>query len=161
MSKALKALLPVLALGFAACLLPALCGLATLPLHSRYTLLSVQSGSMLPSLPVHSVVAVDRHCPFPLKSGDIITYRSGGRLITHRVIAAGFDGAFYYITKGDANRGADPDPVREHEVFGRVVFVTPPQMAAFIRFLSSPAASRTLALLLFLLLLRSFSPRPA
>ncbi len=162
MARTCKTLFPVLALGLAAYILLAPRGLAPLLSLNRYALLCVQSGSMAPALPVHAVITVDRQQAFPLNRGDIITYRSGdGRLITHRVVGAGFDGAFYYITKGDANLSTDPYPVRENDIFGRVIFVTPPKLAAFIRFLSSPTASRTVALLFLLVFLRSFSRRRA
>ena len=51
-------------------------------------------------------------------AGDIITFRRGSSLITHRIVEVTEAG---YITKGDANNTADLDAVAAEEVVGRVV----------------------------------------
>lgn len=93
---------------------------------------------MAPALPVHAVIAVDKAAR-DIAPGDIITFRppQGDRFITHRVVATGFDGAPYYITRGDANSRPDPDPVRSSDILGRVVYATPPWLAGIVRLLRS------------------------
>lgn len=107
----------------------------------RFALLSVQSGSMLPVLPVNSVIAVDRQNILPVNVGDIITfYAPSGLLITHRVVEKGFDGRVYYVTKGDANTGLDPYKVRPEQLFGKVVYITPAPASVVLGQLRSPPA---------------------
>ncbi len=158
----LRFLLPVLFFCLAAYLLLTLRGLAPPPPGmGRFSLLVVQSGSMAPVLATHSVIVVDKQVALPLNTGDVVTYHSANdRLITHRIVAAGFDGQPYYITKGDANRSADLLPLRENDIFGRVVYVTPSSFAFIVRFLRTPAAFCTL-FGFFLVLLISRTPTKA
>ncbi|MBS4022216.1 MAG: signal peptidase I [Dethiobacter sp.] len=137
----------------------ALSGLAPLPPDfNRYSLLTVKTGSMKPALSTNAVIVVDKQRNTLFNTGDIITFHAGdGRLITHRIVAAGFDGDVYYITKGDANRSSDLQPVRRYDIFGRVIFVTPAFLALFIHFLRSPAALYTLLGLFLIMLVRSAS----
>jgi signal peptidase len=93
-----------------ACLALLLLGIG--PLTQQYRLLTVQSGSMAPTMPVGSVVVVT---PQPLSSvrvGDIITFQMPTNpdvLETHRVYQILETGEHPVIrTKGDAN--ATPDP---------------------------------------------------
>ncbi len=148
-------LLPVLFFCLTAYLLLTLRGLAPPPPGmGRFSLLVVQSGSMAPVFATHSVIVVDKQVALPLNTGEVVTYHSAdGRLITHRIVAAGFDGQAYYITKGDANRSADLLPLREPDIFGRVVYVTPSFFAFIVRFLRTPAALFSLFGLLLVLLI--------
>jgi signal peptidase len=111
-----------------ACLAFLLLGLG--PFTYQYRLLTVQSGSMTPTLPVGAVIAVT---PLPLQDvavGDIITFHmpmQEGVLVTHRVIQIVKPGAHPVVmTKGDAN--AIPDPWQLRLVKGpawRVRLVVP------------------------------------
>ena len=74
----------------------------------------VVSGSMEPALPVGSVCIVDCQQRSPDK-GDIISYKAGEGIVTHRVIEVTEDG---YVTKGDANDTKDPGIVKEKQIFG-------------------------------------------
>lgn len=58
----------------------------------------------------------------PLKPGDIITFHNEDTVVTHRVVKKE-EGTF--ITKGDANKNADPIPVAKSQIIGRVVFCLP------------------------------------
>lgn len=94
--------------------------------------LTVLSGSMVPRLPVGSVV-VDRPVdPGSLKVGDIVTYQMADPangadvLITHRVVAKD-NGAhgLVFTTKGDANPSADQAPVRGSQIRGELWYDVP------------------------------------
>lgn len=82
----------------------------------------VQTGSMTPRLPIHSMVMTDHTEYEDLKIGDIITYRStnfeSGITYTHRVVQFDTDGVV--ITKGDASPTLERI-VKERYV-GKVIF---------------------------------------
>jgi signal peptidase len=86
----------------------------------------VLSGSMDPAVPAGAVIAVKPVNPAEVKPGDIITFRAGGRLVTHRVFEVTGDAASRsFVTKGDGNEDPDPTPVPASAVTGRVVFDVP------------------------------------
>lgn len=158
----------ILALGLLVYISLALRDLApTPPYFDQYRLFTVQSGSMAPALQTHSLIVVKRTDQVLPTLGEMITFRSpqdSSRLITHRVTHVGFDGDFYYLTKGDANRDPDPYFVRPADVYGRVVYVSSPGFAGIVRFLRSDKAAYPLFLILFFLLLtllKDYSRRPS
>ena len=117
-----------------------LCGilllLAATPLVN-YRLLSVVSSSMEPTIQPGAIIAVSQAAANLLAPGDIFTFHLDDILITHRIIDVGFDGDFYYTAKGDANQKPDPYRIRRGDVFGKVVYITPPKLATFLLFLRS------------------------
>ena len=97
----------------------------------------IQSGSMSPALTPASLALVfptplQKRLLSPLTStpnyfpGDIISYRTGRQVITHRVISVN-DSTLpvTYQTQGDANAAPDPNPVSEGQILGRTVFAIP------------------------------------
>lgn len=74
----------------------------------------VMSGSMEPALPVGSICLVDCQAIYP-DAGEIISYKAGDSIVTHRVKAVTKDG---YVTKGDANDCMDPAAVKQKQVIG-------------------------------------------
>ena len=86
---------------------------------------TVMSGSMVPALPVGSIVAVQPTDTTALEVGDIITFVSFGNppLTTHRIVEVNDDGTF--VTQGDANEDPDLAPVDDGAVVGRVAFFIP------------------------------------
>jgi signal peptidase I len=80
---------------------------------TRYDLtpLTVESGSMEPTLPVHSLILVEEARPRDVHVGDIITFDPPGPTprVTHRVVARErVEGSgWYFRTKGDANPAPD------------------------------------------------------
>ena len=156
-----RTLLLVLVLSLATYTLLVTHGLAPPPPEfSRFSLLTVKSGSMSPVMATHSLIVVDKKKVFPLYTGDVITFHAAdGRLITHRIVAIGFDGDPYYITKGDANRSTDLAPVRQNDLYGRVVFITPASFIVITRFLRSSAAFYTLCGLFLILLVQLASAK--
>jgi signal peptidase len=92
--------------------------------------LTVLTGSMRGTYDPGDVVVVRPVAFDELRIGDAITYqiRSGDPdVVTHRVISvvlAG-DGSHELITQGDANGAADPVPVKEVQVRGKVWYSVP------------------------------------
>lgn len=70
----------------------------------------VLSGSMEPEIPTGSVVVVDGRKK-EWNPGDVITYRRGNMVVTHRIVEKSEEG---YYTKGDANAEEDAGIVLEN-----------------------------------------------
>lgn len=89
----------------------------------------VISGSMSPAIEVDDMVIIHRQSAYSCR--DIVMYKDGNALVTHRVEEVTDTG---YITKGDANNTADP-PVAADSVVGKVVLVIPKvgRLTAFMR----------------------------
>lgn len=92
--------------------------------------LTVLTGSMRPTYPEGDVLVVKPTAAEDLEIGDAITYqiRSGKpEVVTHRItsIVLGEGGKREFITRGDANDAADPDPVSEAQVQGRIWYSVP------------------------------------
>ena len=122
-----------------------------IPTIMGYGFMRTLTGSMEPTIPVHSFIVVDTHGAqsgdgagagadsadagsdkaATYKVGDIITFHStdeslDGSLNTHRIVSVDTaeDGSVVYHTKGDANATEDADPVPAANVVGRVVFIS-------------------------------------
>lgn len=73
-----------------------------------------------------------------VKEGDIVTFQvgEGDRYLTHRMVERldelNGEKGDYIVTKGDANKSADP-PISAEKVFGKVTFVIP-KMGSFLAF---------------------------
>ena len=81
----------------------------------------VLSGSMEPEIPTGSVVVVDGRKK-EWNPGDVITYRRGNMVVTHRIVEKSEEG---YCTKGDANAEEDAGIVLEKQVIGNVIVALP------------------------------------
>lgn len=115
---------------FVATSLAMLAGLAllglSLPVDGRKAL-SVQTGSMEPSIKTGSLVFVKRVPAESIAVGDVITYinpLNRKQTITHRVeqISEASNGSKRFITKGDANYAADP-PITQNLIVGKVSMI--------------------------------------
>ena len=87
-----------------------------------YSLYIVRSGSMEPAFNVGDVIIAGPPGSDDIKPGVIVTYAMGKTLITHRVLSV--DGNTL-ITKGDANKTPDPNPVLLSQVKSRYLFRIP------------------------------------
>ncbi|WP_274421960.1 signal peptidase I [Blautia sp. XA-2221] len=113
-------------------LLAVIAGVFLLPaVFKRFSVNIVLSGSMEPALKTGGIIFTDTKKNVP-GIGDIITYRLGDMLVTHRVTDKR-DSA--YITRGDANEGEDAAPVMQEQIVGTVVFFIPVlgYVAAFLQ----------------------------
>lgn len=85
----------------------------------------VLSGSMEPEIPTGSVVVVDGRKK-EWNPGDVITYRRGNMVVTHRIVEKSEEKSEEgYCTKGDANAEEDAGIVLEKQVIGNVIVALP------------------------------------
>lgn len=101
--------------------------LSIFPITGNFKVLTVESGSMAPSIKMGSIVVVK-----PMKDyqiGDVITFgemTKAASLITHRIFEVEVkDSQNFYTTKGDANNGPDQKQITEKEIIGKVLFDIP------------------------------------
>ena len=79
----------------------------------------VLSGSMEPSIMTGDMVFVKETDPDSLKVGDVIAYKSGSAVVTHRIVEVKSEnGETRYVTQGDANNAADQSLVKPTDVEG-------------------------------------------
>lgn len=79
----------------------------------------VLSGSMEPSIMTGDMVFVKETDPDSLKVGDVIAYKSGRAVVTHRIVEVKSEnGETRYVTQGDANNAADQSLVKPADVEG-------------------------------------------
>ena len=106
-----------------------------LPQFSGWMFDAVLSGSMEPAFRVGGVIVSKPVEPGEISAGDIIVYRSGETLITHRVVDVIDESELSFITKGDANEDPDMSPVPASSVVGKVFFDLPyvGYLAAFVK----------------------------
>lgn len=92
-----------------------------------FRLYNIVSGSMQPSLPVGSTILSEKVDPDSIKKGDIISFRSGSMVISHRVydIYKQSNNIMVFSTKGDANNSVDNTPVFENQIVGKVTKYVP------------------------------------
>lgn len=91
--------------------------------------LTVLSGSMSGTYEIGDVVVVRPVEAEKLRAGDVITFQpvsDNPSLTTHRITAVtyGSEGT-RFVTQGDANGAADPEPVRPEQVMGEVWYSVP------------------------------------
>jgi signal peptidase I len=100
------------------------------PVVTKSVPLTVLTSSMEPGYPPGTLIIVKPVEPAELRIGDVITYqiRSGDpTVITHRIISISqnTDGERAFTLKGDNNGAADPDPVREVQIQGKLWYAVP------------------------------------
>lgn len=91
--------------------------------------LTVLSGSMTGTYDIGDVVIVRPVDTDDLAAGDVITFQpvsDDPALTTHRIqsVVYGSEGTSF-ITKGDANGAADPEPITSEQVMGEVWYSVP------------------------------------
>lgn len=79
----------------------------------------VQSGSMEPAIETGSIILIDKNVPYDeIIENDVIAFRVGNALVTHRVISITEKGL---ETKGDANTYSDGISTTEDNYYGKTV----------------------------------------
>ena len=89
------------------------------PRFLGYEAYNVITGSMEPTIPVGSVVYVERVEPESVLPDDIIAFYREDEVVTHRAV----ENHYLYdeiVTKGDANESNDINPVKYGEFIGKV-----------------------------------------
>ena len=94
----------------------------------------VLSGSMEPELKTGSMAFIDTKDK-DIEKGDVISFKNGDVLVSHRVTEITEDG---YKTKGDNNDDEDEGMVRKENVEGTVLFSVP-GMGYFLKTKALPA----------------------
>ena len=86
-----------------------------------------QTGSMTPTLSIGSIIVSKKpHDAKALNLGDIVTFTSNGRIITHRIIEIVNNGNIKYRTKGDNPEGSpDPELLEPRNVYGVFILKIP------------------------------------
>lgn len=80
------------------------------------------SGSMEPNLQIGDIVIVKKVAQNELEKGDIISYRQGQSVITHRIAEViDKEGEVEYKTKGDNNNAEDSGTISYEMIEGKVV----------------------------------------
>jgi signal peptidase len=84
---------------------------------------NVRSGSMEDSIPLGSLCFVSTYSSYDdIKVNDVISFHIDDMKVTHRVAEITSEG---FVTKGDNNQNADPEPVTESNYIGKTVFAVP------------------------------------
>lgn len=82
----------------------------------------IVSGSMIPELQIGDIVIVKNVPESVLQQGDIISFRQGQNVITHRIVAKTEEGGtFNYTTKGDNNNTEDDQIITYKTIEGKVI----------------------------------------
>jgi signal peptidase len=90
-----------------------------------WQLVSVQTGSMSPTFGVGSLVVLGPVDPADVHVGMAIAFidpADATRLVTHRVVGIAPGSELGFITRGDANATADPNPVPARLIRGRALW---------------------------------------
>lgn len=88
-----------------------------------YKTFVVISGSMEPEIDIYDIVGIKEVDQNELEINDIIAFRQGQSIITHRIIEIkNEDGNIKYITKGDNNNIKDENEVHYSEIEGKLSF---------------------------------------
>ncbi len=84
---------------------------------------AVKTGSMEPAIRMGSLCFVNQRTAFEdIREGDIIAFRSGELLVTHRAVSIGGNGI---TTKGDANNTEDALEITKEQYIGKTLFWLP------------------------------------
>ncbi len=94
-----------------------------------YQSFTVLSGSMEPAISTGDVILVKKISPTDARIGDVVTFRSPDeptKIITHRVRSIQVaDGVVRFVTRGDANTGAERWQVAGNGQIGKVAVHVP------------------------------------
>lgn len=114
---------------------------AEIPRLFGYSMMTVQSGSMEPTISEGDVIIVKETELSELEEGDIITFHTvidmKSVINTHRIVEVNREGdMLQFITKGDANEEADLSVVSSGNVIGKYC-VRIPKVGLILDFLST------------------------
>ena len=117
-----------------------------LPKTFGFAQIVVISGSMQPTIEVGDLLIIKEQKSYDIN--DIVTYRWGKSLVTHRVVGIIAADDPEYITKGDSNNAAD-EPIRMSDIEGKVV-TRIHGFGNIIFFLRTPAGILSLTFIVFI-----------
>lgn len=96
-----------------------------------YTIFEIGSDSMAPTITTNDLIVVK--ITKDVKVDDVITFKEGNSLITHRLISKTAKG---YVTKGDANNENDKN-IGKKQVVGKVIKILP-NMGIWFKVFTTP-----------------------
>lgn len=126
-----------------------------LPVDGNYSFRVVESGSMEPTIPTGSVIALIPKDHYDV--GSVVMFegtRINPQPTTHRIVAID-EGRI--TTKGDANEDVDYRTITEEEILGEV-FLTVPYAGYGADFFATPNGKALLAVLIVVLGIGIFVP---
>jgi signal peptidase len=100
---------------FAVFLWASLAAFAVVPMLFGWRPVVVASGSMGPSIGRGDIVVTAPSDGEDLTRGTIVSFRTGGGLVTHRIVGQTEAG---YLTRGDGNGVTDSDPLDPSSIVG-------------------------------------------
>jgi signal peptidase I len=131
-------------------LLAAVCAIVVAAAVAGLRAVVVTGGSMEPTLHVGDAVFVRPDGAAGVSTGDLVVYRTRPdrpwtihRVIDTRVV----DHRLYFVTKGDRNKGTDPDLTPAEAVYGRAVGRVP-LLGRVLYWIATPVARVLLAVML-------------
>lgn len=92
----------------------------------------VLTGSMQPTIPQGSIILTKNQARY--NKGDIISFRHGDITVTHRIAQIKDTNSF--VTKGDANKAVDTNPLLHKNILGKQIFFIP-LLGNFLLFLKT------------------------
>lgn len=101
-----------------------------------YSTMSVLTGSMRPYLEPGDLIIDKEVDAEEIKVGDVVTFKVGSSIVTHRVVEVLNDGGkLLFRTRGDANNTDDGGLTESRNIIGKVVLEVPygGYIARFIR----------------------------
>lgn len=127
----IKKIIHILAITFYALIL--LYSVCCIPLIFKYHPIIVLSGSMEPKYKTGSIIYYKKVPENQLKVGDVITFNSYGRIVTHRIASIKDK---LIETKGDANNAADINKIHFENVIGKVASWSIPYLGYYIKIIN-------------------------
>ena len=105
-----------------------------LPITTETKYMIVTSGSMSPAMNAGDLIVVSTIDTEKIQVNDVISFTTGGEIITHRVIEIDYVHE-KFKTKGDANEDPDIRLVDHSQVVGKVILIVPfvGHVAMFVR----------------------------
>ncbi len=95
-----------------------------IPITVGYSPYSIETGSMEPNISKGSLIYIIDVQEVALKINDIITFKKGSQIVTHRIV--GIDSIHHeFTTKGDAIKYNDTDKVSIQNMKGKVEYSIP------------------------------------
>lgn len=134
----------------------AVAGIMFVPRIMGYDGYTVISGSMEPNIPVGSLVYIKETSFENIEVGDVVTFKMGDNVVTHRVNMIDEDNQLIQ-TKGDANDSADGSMLTMDNILGKMAFSIP-----FIGFITTyvrtPLSIAFICGIVFIIILLNFLP---
>lgn len=118
--------------------------ITVVPVIFSYHPLVVLSGSMEPTIKVGSLIYYKEKNDYNVN--DIISFNIKGQTVTHRIVEVLDDN---YITKGDANKSNDLNPIKKDNIKGKVSNININYIGYYLKFLND---NKFVVFLMFLIL---------